>query len=259
MSSSDIVTKIVGGRMTIEINREERRNALNDDVITQISDALSAAAADPAIRCVVLTGAGQRAFCAGGDLKPDSGTFKYDFSRIGTPFARLLAQARDCTLPLIARVNGHCMAGGMGLLGMCDLAVAADHAKFGTPEVKIGVFPMQIMSVLRDLIPVRKLREMVLTGEPLSAAEALYYGLVNYVVPGDRLDEQVDVLVERISRASPTAIRRGKFAMRQTEAGSFDETLSFMEAQIGILALTEDAAEGRRAFNEKREPEWPGR
>lgn len=259
MSTSDLEMKVADGRITIQINREERRNSLNDEVITQISEALAKAAADPAIRCVVITGAGQRAFCAGGDLKPDSGTFKYDFSRIGTPFAKLLAQARDYPLPLIARVNGHCMAGGMGLLGMCDLAVAADHAKFGTPEVKIGVFPMQIMAVLRDLIPARKLREMVLTGEPLSAAEALYYGLVNYVVPSDRLDEQVDMLVDRLARASPTAIRRGKFAMRQTESSSFDETLSFMEAQISILALTDDAGEGRRAFNEKRAPLWTGR
>ena len=162
------------------------------------------------------------------------------------------------TLPLIARVNGHAMAGGMGLIGMCDMAIGVDTARFGMPEVKIGIFPMQIMAVLQRLIPSRKLYEMALTGEPIPAAEALKLGLLNYVVPAAELDAKVDWLLSRLLN-KPTAIRRGKYAMRITEQLNFDQAAVFMEAQIGTLALTEDAAEGRAAFIEKRAPVWPGR
>ena len=243
----------------ITINREERRNAMNDAVVFGIMDGLTAASNDPAMRAVVLTGAGDRAFCAGADLSAGSGSFKYDYSQVGIPFVKMMKQARDLTLPLIARVNGHAMAGGMGMLGMCDMAIAADNARFGMPEVKIGVFPMQIMAVLQRLIPNRKLYEMALTGEPITAAEALELGLVNYIVPPAELDAKVDWLLNRLLDKSPTSIRRGKYAMRQTESMSFDNAAVFMEAQIGTLALTEDAAEGRQAFIEKRAPNWPGR
>jgi len=230
----------------ITINREERRNAMNDAVVFGIMDGLTAATADPDIRAVVLTGAGDRAFCAGADLSAGSGSFKYDYSKVGIPF-------------VIARVNGHAMAGGMGMMGMCDLAIAVDNARFGMPEVKVGVFPMQIMAVLQRLIPNRKLYEMALTGEPITAAEALQLGLVNYVVPPAELDTKLNWLLSRLLDKSPTAIRRGKYAMRQTESMSFDQSAVFMESQIGTLALTEDAAEGRQAFIEKRAPKWPGR
>ena len=248
-----------GAVQWIIINREERRNAMNDAVMDGIGAGLTAASNDPAIRAVVLTGAGDRAFCAGADLSASAGSFKYDYSKVGLPFVKLMKQARDLTLPLIARVNGHAMAGGLGLLGMCDMAVGANTARFGMPEVKVGVFPMQIMAVLQRLIPSRKLYEMALTGEPIDAAEALELGLLNYVVPPAELDAKLEWLLNRLLDKSPTAIRRGKYAMRQTEALDFDHSAVFMEGQIGILALTEDADEGLKAFNEKRPPNWPGR
>jgi enoyl-CoA hydratase/carnithine racemase len=151
----------------ITINREERRNAMNDAVVFGIMDGLTAATSDPEIRAVVLTGAGDRAFCAGADLSAGAGSFKYDYSKVGIPFVQLMKQARDLTVPLIARVNGHAMAGGMGMMGMCDMAIAVENARFGMPEVKVGVFPMQIMAVLQRLIPNRKLYEMALTGSRL--------------------------------------------------------------------------------------------
>jgi enoyl-CoA hydratase/carnithine racemase len=243
----------------ITINREERRNAMNDAVCNTIAAAMAAAETDPGTRAVVLTGAGDKAFCAGADLSAGSGSFKYDYSKIGLSFVKLMKQARNLTLPLIARVNGHAMAGGLGLLGMCDMAIGVDTARFGMPEVKVGVFPMQIMAVLQRLIPSRKLYEMALTGEPVTAAEALELGLLNYVVPAAELDTKLDWLLSRLLDKSPTAIRRGKYAMRTTEQLNFDQSAVFMEAQIGTLALTEDAAEGRAAFIEKRPPVWPGR
>jgi enoyl-CoA hydratase/carnithine racemase len=242
----------------ITIDREHRRNAIDDATVLAISAALAQAEAEDA-RAVVLTGAGTRAFCAGADLAPGSGSFQYDFSRPGVPLVRLLAQARACPLPLIARVNGHVMAGGMGLLAMCDLAIAADHARFGLPEVRVGLFPMQVMAVLHRLVPARVLAEMALTGEPIDAAEAWRVGLVNHVVPGAELDAKVEWLLGRLRDKSPTGIRRGKVAMRQIEAMTLEQSLAFMEAQIGLLSMTEDATEGRAAFVEKRPPRFSGR
>lgn len=256
---SDVLIEKRGPVMWIIINREERRNAMNDAVNEAISAGLTQATNDAEIRAVVLTGAGDKAFCAGADLSSGSGSFKYDYSKVSFPFVKLMKQARDLTLPLIARVNGHAMAGGLGMMGMCDMAIAVDTARFGMPEVKIGLFPMQIMAVLQRLIPPRKLYEMALTGEPVTAAEALEIGLLNYVVPAAELDAKLDWLLSRLLDKSPTAIRKGKFAMRVTEQLNFDQSAVFMESQIGTLALTEDAAEGRASFIEKRKPTWPGR
>ena len=256
---NDVLIEKRGLVQWITINREARRNAMNDAVTDAIASGLGEATADPDIRAVVLTGAGDKAFCAGADLSAGSGSFKYDYSKVGLSFVKLMKQARDLTLPLIARVNGHAMAGGMGLMGMCDMAIGVDTARFGMPEVKVGIFPMQIMAVLQRLIPSRKLYEMALTGEPITATEALELGLLNYVVPYTELDAKVDWLLSRLLDKSPTAIKRGKYAMRQTESMSFDQSAVFMEAQIGTLALTEDAAEGRLGFIEKRAPAWTGR
>jgi methylglutaconyl-CoA hydratase len=256
---NEVLTEKRGHVQWITINREERRNAMNDAVIAGISAGFTQATNDPDIRAIVLTGIGERAFCAGADLSSGSGSFKYDYSKTGLNFVQLMKQARDLTLPLIARVNGHTMAGGLGMLGMCDMAIASDHARFGMPEVKVGIFPMQIMAVLQRLIPSRKLYEMALTGEPITAHEALEIGLLNYVVASNELDAKTEWLLSRLLDKSPTAIRRGKYAMRTTEQLNFDQSAAFMEAQIGTLALTEDAAEGRLAFIEKRAPVWTGR
>ena len=256
---SDVLIDKRGPVLWITINREERRNAMNDAVNQAISAGLTRATDDADILAVVLTGAGDKAFCAGADLSSGSGSFKYDYSKVGFPFVKLMKQARDLTVPLIARVNGHAMAGGLGMVGMCDMAIAVDSARFGMPEVKIGLFPMQIMAVLQPLIPPRKLYEMAMTGEPVTAAEALEFGLLNYVVPAAELDTKLDWLLSRLLDKSPTAIRKGKYAMRVTEQLTFDQSAVFMESQIGTLALTEDAAEGRASFIEKRKPVWTGR
>jgi enoyl-CoA hydratase/carnithine racemase len=151
------------------------------------------------------------------------------------------------------------MAGGMGLACMTDFAVAADHVLFGLPEVKIGLFPMQVMSLLQRTVPRRQLRLWALSGEPFGALEALEADLVNFVVPAAELDAKVQWLLGRIVDKSPTAIRRGKYAMRAIEAMSFDQAITYTESQIVALAMTEDAREGMAAFNEKRKPVWTGR
>jgi enoyl-CoA hydratase/carnithine racemase len=208
------------------------------------------------VRAVVLTGAGDKAFCAGADLAAAT-AFRFDHSEPYATLADLLRLARRSIVPLVARVNGACMAGGMGLLAMCDLAVAAPHATFGLPEVKVGLFPAQVLSVLHDVLPRRALAQMCLTGEPISAARALNWGLINTVA--EDLDAGLDALMDRVLDKSPAAIRRGLYTMKTIEAMSFEESMRFTESQIALFALTEDAAEGQLAFREKRAPSWTGR
>jgi len=242
----------------ITINRPEKRNAIHAGVIAGIREGLRQAHASPDVRAIVLTGAGEKAFCAGGDLQPGKG-FAFDPSRPSGDYADLLREAQNATLPIVVRVNGTCMAGGMGLLCMADLAIAVDHALFGLPEVKIGLFAMQVLSLLQDLVPRRIVREWALTGEPFPAGEARQAGLVNHVVPASELDARTEWLVGRLVDKSPTAIRRGKYAMRAISAMSFDQAIAYTESQIALMPMTEDAREGMAAFNEKRKPAWTGR
>ncbi|MFN9771768.1 MAG: enoyl-CoA hydratase/isomerase family protein [Burkholderiales bacterium] len=257
-TATDLRTERRGHALWLTIDRPARRNAISAAVVAGISAGLREAAADDAIRAVVITGAGEQAFCAGADLAKGSGSFQFDPSRPHLDYADLLRQAWACPVPMVARVNGHCLAGGMGLFGMCDVAVAADHASFGLPEVKIGVFPAQVLSVLQHLVGPRWLAELCLTGEPIDAFRAERIGLVNHVVPGAELDAKTDWLVERIVSKSPTANRRGKAMMRAAFDMSFEQAISYLETQIMTLALTEDAKEGRAAFIEKRAPNWTG-
>ncbi|MFC7518028.1 enoyl-CoA hydratase/isomerase family protein [Herbaspirillum sp. GCM10030257] len=242
----------------ITINRPDKRNAINQEVIDGIREGYRLAHADPEVRAIVLTAAGEKAFCAGGDLQPGKG-FAFDYATPNIAYADLLRQAQDATLPSIARINGTCMAGGMGLLCMADMAVAADHVLFGLPEVKVGVFPMQVLSLLQNLVPQRVLREWCITGEPFDARTAQAHGLLNYVVPAAELDEKTHWLLNRLTDKSPTAIRRGKYAMHAMASMSFEQGIAYTESQIALLALTEDAKEGLAAFNEKRKPVWTGR
>jgi enoyl-CoA hydratase/carnithine racemase len=210
------------------------------------------------VRAVVLTGAGTRAFCAGADLQSGQ-SFRFDYSQPHQGLADLLREARRCTVPLIARVNGACMAGGMGLLAMCDLAVASRTATFGLPEVKVGVFPAQVLAALQNLLPRRVLNELCLTGETIDAERALSIGLVNHLADADALDATLGALLARLLDKSPSAIRRGLYTLKHTEHLGFEQAVAFTESQIGLFALTEDAQEGQAAFREKRTPNWTGR
>jgi len=245
-----------GAVLWLTIAREQRRNAMSHDVLAGMGQAIEAAQAQRDLRAIVVTGAGSKAFCAGADLQAAQ-AFTTDYSQPQGHLAQLLRRARTSNLPLIARVNGACMAGGMGLLAMCDLAVAASHAVFGLPEVKVGVFPAQVLTVLQHLIPRRKLAEMCLTGEPLTAAQALECGLVNYVA--DDVDARLDWLLARMLDKSPAAIRRGVYTMKSIETMGFEEAMAFTESQIALFTLTEDAKEGQQAFQQKRPPQWKGR
>jgi enoyl-CoA hydratase/carnithine racemase len=245
-----------GAALWIWIDRESRRNAINPAVLAGIGAAILQASADPGVRAVVLTGAGEKAFCAGADLTAGPTTFQAGFDEPTTDFGRLARVVHRLGIPLIARVNGACVAGGMGLLGLCDLAIAAEHARFGLPEVKVGVFPMQVLVFLRSMLHARHINELCLTGELIGATRAAEIGLVNHVVPSAQLDAQIDALVGKLRLGSPAALRRGKQALFAMQMMTFDEALNFAEAQIALASRTSDAAEGLAAFNDKRPPRW---
>jgi enoyl-CoA hydratase/carnithine racemase len=254
-STPELAVAQRGPVLWLTINREERRNAMSHAVLAGMAKAIEAAQAERAIRAIVITGAGVKAFCAGADLQ-SAQAFTTDYSEPRGHLAQLLRAARASHVPLIARVNGACMAGGMGLMAMCDMAVAARHAVFGLPEVKVGVFPAQVLSVLQHLIPRRILNEMCLTGEPITAAQALELGLVNHV--DDDFDAKLQWLLDRLLDRSPAAIRRGLYTLKAVEAMSFEQSMAFTESQIALFTLTEDAQEGQKAFQEKRKPNWVG-
>jgi enoyl-CoA hydratase/carnithine racemase len=255
VAANELLVEQRGPALWLTINREERRNAMSHGVLAGMAQAITAAQTDRSVRAIVITGAGTKAFCAGADLQ-SAKAFTTDYSEPHGHLAQLLRVAKASHVPLIARVNGACMAGGMGLMSMCDMAVAARHAVFGLPEVKVGVFPAQVLSVLQHLIPRRKLAEMCLTGEPLTSEEALEFNLVNYV--DDDVDAKLQWLLGRLLDKAPAAIRRGLYTMKKIEAMAFEESMSFTESQIALFTLTEDAKEGQKAFQEKRKPEWKG-
>lgn len=257
--TTGVITEKRGQAFWITINRPDKRNALNGEVIAGIARGYRDAHEDNDVRVIVLTGAGDKAFCAGADLQNSGAAFAMDHSKPNFDYADLLRLSQNATKPAIARLGGVCMAGGMGLLCMTDMAIAADHVVFGLPEVKVGVFPMQVMSLLQQIAPRRLVNEWALTGEPFDAMTAKDAGLLNYVVPTTELDAKVDWLIGRIVDKSPTAIRRGKYAMRVIAAMTFDESIAYTEGQIALLAMTEDAKEGLKAFGERRKPVWTGR
>lgn len=259
--SEEVITTRRGAALVITINRESRRNALNEAVAGAIVSALDVAEAAADIRAIVLTGAGEKAFCAGGDLKPNAD---------GTPFtieaadprhyvARLLRRMDACRLPIVARVNGHALAGGFGLVCACDLVVARDDALLGVTEVKVGLFPMMILPYLMRVLPYRRLMELCLTGETIVAGSGEATAIVNYAVPAAELDARTDWLLARLVDKSPTGIRLGKQSLAKIREMSTDAALEYAQFMLANMARTEDAREGFAAFAEKRPPVWTGR
>jgi len=258
---SDVLVERRGAVQWITINRPERRNALNEQVVRSIDAGIAQAVGDREARAIVLTGAGEQAFCAGADLQKNvqGAAFDVDFSRPQHYIVDLFKRIQECTLPIVARVNGHAMAGGFGILCACDMAIAADDIRIGTPESKIGMTPMMILPFMLRVLPPRKLQELCVTGEQFSAADGLEMGLFNYVVPRAELDAKLEWLLKRITDKSPTAVRLGKQAFNATRDMGLREALEFAQAMVPVMSSTQDAREGMAAFQDKRSPSWTGR
>ncbi len=250
-----------GAACHVTIDRAAAHNTMTDVVMTQLADALRQAEAMEGVRAVVLTGAGDRTFCAGGQMKPspDGSPFALEPGRFDHPVAELFRALDRCNLPVIARVNGGAFGGGLGLVCACDFAVASDHAMFGTTEAKVGVFPMMILPLLMRVIPRRRMLEMCFFAHRFTAEEARGFDIVNQVVPAAELDAAVDAIVARLAANSPVALRIGRRAISAIGDLSFADSLNLAQSILPVLAQSEDAREGMRAFAERRAPVWPGR
>lgn len=248
-----------GPTATLTIDDPERRNPMSLDTMAALTEAVHRATADDTVRVIVVTGAGDRAFSAGGDL---SGRFVdeplADHDARGE-LAELFRAMRRCGKPVVARVNGHAIAGGFGVAAACDIVIAVDTATFGTPELQVGLWPMMISAILQRLIPQRLALDLMLTGRRLSAEEALRAGIVTQVVPFEELDAAVAATVERLSAVSPAVLAFGKDAFYAVEDMPLDAALDHLHVGLTTVAMTDDAGEGIAAFAERRDPKWTGR
>jgi enoyl-CoA hydratase len=255
-----VLYEVSGGVATVTLNDPEKRNMLSGEMLAELVAAMKRARDDEEVRAVVLTGAGDKAFCAGADL----GGFASESSLIEKHFAsdlfleyfRLMPRLGK---PTLCAVNGHVLAGGMGIALSCDLLIAKQGATFGTPEINVGAFPYMIMAIIYRNVPRKRVNEMMLLGERLSAEEAVTYGLANKVVPAEELDAAVAEWAAKLAAKSPVLMRLGHDAMYRQQDMAFDDALEFLRSQLTLTFSTEDLAEGVRAFFEKRDPEWKGR
>ena len=245
----------------ITIDRESEHNTMTDAVMSDLQHAFQAAEHMQGARVIVLTGAGQKTFCAGGKLKPtsDGSPFALEPGRFDHPVADLFRAMDRCNLPIIARVNGGAFGGGVGLVCACDFAVSVDTAKFGTTEARVGVFPMMILPLLMRVISRRRLQEMCFFAERFDAHEALRLEIVNRVVAEDVLDAAVDELVAKLVANSPVALRMGRRAFAAMSDLSLNDALNLAQTILPIMSQSEDTKEGMLAFAERRSPEWPNR
>jgi enoyl-CoA hydratase/carnithine racemase len=249
--------EVRGHALWLTIDREERRNALDPEVMDGLTAGLARAQGEEDVRVVVVTGAGEKAFCAGGDI---GGFASEDGPTPAERIGRLLGSIREHPQPVVARVNGRALGGGFGLMLACDLVVAADDVEVGTPEVNIGLWPHVITAVIQREVPRKVALEMMLTGRRVSAREAERWGMINNVVPRVGLDAAVDDLAAELASKSPAVLRLGKRSFRGAEdLASFDEALAYLGERLGEHLALEDLAEGVAAFLEKREPRWRGR
>ncbi len=260
MADDEVLYAVTEGVARLTINRPERRNALSWRVVGELRRRVAEARVDPAVRVLVLTGAGDRAFCAGADLSGMAAGAGYlDLHDARGELASLFGALWDLGKPTIARVRGFALAGGMGLALACDLVVAADDARFGTPEIDVGLWPYMITVPLVRSMPPKKALELMMTGRRVDAAEAERIGFVTTVVPVDELDAAVDELAATLAAKSPAVMRLGRTAFYAVWDQAADEALRYLHPLLTVTTSTEDAAEGIAAFAEKRPPVWKGR
>jgi enoyl-CoA hydratase len=254
---SVVIYEVRGAAAYLTINRPECRNALSAEVFEGLRSGVHAAGKNPSVRALVLAGAGDRAFCAGGDLRnmnAETDEFTSHYSR--AQLAGLLRDLWEVGKPTIARVQGYALAGGFGLALACDFVVASNRAVFGAPEVKAGLWPYMItVPLLHSLRPKDALR-LMLTGEHVSAEEGVRLGFVSHLAEHDELDPTIDSLVAELSKVSPQAISLGRTAFYSVLNHDLDARFRMLEASLSVNVSFSDAKEGLTAFSEKRDPVW---
>ncbi len=260
MELSTVLYETREGVATVTLNRPERRNALNTTLLRELLSALGAARDDPEVRVVMLTGAGDRAFCAGADLGGiATGAGPVELHEERHLFVEVFLLITRMGKPVIGCINGHALAGGFGLALSCDLLVAADTATFGTPEINVGLWPMMIMAIIGRNLPPKRAMELYMTGERIDAPTAMSWGLVNRVVPLAEVRSVAWDLARGLTGKSPLLMRLGRDAFFAIADLDLESALTLLHSQLTVLTLSEDAAEGTRAFLEKRRPNFTGR
>ena len=260
MADAKVAYEVADGVATVTLNDPEKRNMLSGQMLSELVDAIKTARDAEEVRAVVLTGAGEKVFCAGADL----GGFgaeaplvqKHFASDLFLEYFRLMPRLGK---PSLCAANGHVLAGGMGLALSCDLLIAKEGASFGTPEINVGAFPYMIMAIIYRNVPRKKVNEMMLLGERISAQEALSYGIANRVVAAEEFDAAVADWAAKLASKSPVLMRLGHDAMYRQQDMALDDALEFLRSQLSLTFSTEDIVEGVQAFFEKREPQWRGR
>lgn len=256
---SDLLYEVKEQVAHIIINREANRNSISSDAITLFLEYLDTAEKDDNVRVVCVSGAGEKVFCSGADL---GGAITPDGNEENPAirnYAGLLARLTRFPKPTVAKINGHCMAGGTGFMLACDIVIAKEDAKFGTPEVNVGLFPMMIGALIFRNVPRKKAMEMILLGEKLTAQQALEMGMVTRVVAADQLESEVADVLTKIASKSPVGLKLGKKAFTDVESMDLGESLDFLSGKLMEVAGTEDAVEGITAFLQKRAPVFKGR
>ncbi len=253
-----IRAEVTGSALTLTLHNPARKNAIGPVMVNELLHALSDAADDAAVRAIVITGAGD-AFCAGGDFAQMTGGADAAALPHKGDYADLLLAMTRSPKPIVARVNGHAMGGGLGLVAASHFAVAARGAKLATPEINVGLFPMMIMAVLQRIVPRRRLLEMMLFGERMDADQAASIGLVNQAVDAAELDAAVKKITDSIAARSPVTVRLGLEAFAAQADLDLASALPLLRERLAGVLATDDAREGLMAFLEKRTPVWTGK
>jgi len=248
------------GVATITLNQPDTRNALSNEVLSELIAAFESARDDEAVRCVVLTSSHDRVFSSGANLGGFAGDVPLVHKHFGSDrFVKLFRLIGELGKPSICAANGHVLAGSLGIALACDLIVAKEGAEFGTPEINVGAFPFMIMALIYRNVPRKRTNELLLLGDRISAQDAKEAGIVNKVVPPDEFQAAVDEWAAKLASKSPVIMRLGKDAMFRQQDMAFLDALEYLHAQLSLALSTEDIVEGVTAFFEKREPEWKGR
>jgi enoyl-CoA hydratase/carnithine racemase len=258
---SDVETTRDRGVLRVMINRPDKRNALSAEVMRAMFKAVHDAATDEAIRVVVIGSAGERIFCAGADLavmsEDSTGLEQHEGRGL---LAKLVIEMRACPVPVVARVQGLCLAGGIGLAAGCDVVLARESAQFGLPEIDRGLWPFMVSALLARHVSPKHAMDRMLMGDRFDAQTAYEMGLVSRVFPDESFDSDLDAYVAKLAATPPAAVRLGKAAwIAATETTPLPVALEAMQAQLSLLTTTKDVSEGIAAFFGKRPPEWTGR
>jgi enoyl-CoA hydratase len=259
-SYETLLYDVSDGVATVTLNQPDTRNALSNELLSELIAAFESAREDAQVRCVVLTSSHEKVFSSGANLAGFAADVPIVHRHFGTGrFPELFRLIGELGKPTICAANGHVLAGALGIALACDLIIAKQGVTFGTPEINVGAFPFMIMALIYRNVPRKKTNELLLLGDRIDAREAERIGIVNKVVEADEFDAAVADWSGKLASKSPVIMRLGKEAMYRQQDMTFEEALDYLRSQLSLAMTTEDIVEGVQAFFEKREPQWKGR